>query len=237
MKTALITGGGSGIGQAIAWELAKHEMTVYIVGRRAEKLEETSKQYPKLINTIVADITTDEGISQIISSLSNVKLDYLINNAGQEGKRELIQSLSRANWRNTHAINIEAPTFLTKALLPHLKQNARILMVSTGLAHYALPNFSAYCTSKAALNMLAKCLNAELNQKQIFTSILDPGPVDTDMQARLREMENKDKANFFHDMQSKGMLDAPANVAAYAVDKLLNTNNPDFIKNEWSYSS
>lgn len=237
MKVALITGGGSGIGQSISWALARKNIRVYIVGRHIEKLATTIKPHPNLIHPIVADITTQNGINIIVNGLNNASLNYLIHNAGQEGKRESLELMSRENWHGTHTLNVEAPLFLTQALLPKLQKEARILLISSMLAHSPLVNFSAYCASKAALNMLGKSFNLEFNKKHIFTGICDPGPVDTAMQERLRTMESADSdEKFFDIMKSSGQLTDPKHVAEFIVDKLLSTSNEQFVKNEWIYA-
>ncbi len=236
MKTALVTGGGSGIGQAMAISLAEQGVNTFIVGRRQPALEVTKYHHPDLIHAITADVSSEQDIATIVYNLKGEKLDFLIHNAGIEGERLLLTDMTRENWESVQRINLAAPMFLTQALLSHFKPNARILLVSSGLAHHAIPYYSAYCTSKAGLNMLAKCLNVELNAKQVFTGILDPGPVDTDMQVRLREKEHVEKADFFKQMKDKNMLAKPQSVAEYAIDKLFNTKEDEFKQNEWVYS-
>ena len=236
MKTAIVTGGGTGIGQAIAFELAKRDIDVIIIGRRLKPLQETAQKFPERINVIQADITNDDELKKIAEQLQGKTIDFLIHNAGMEGLRDPLNKITRKIWQQVQSLNVEAPVFLTQALLSKLVENTRILLVSSGLAHYAIPNYSAYCASKAALNMVAKSFNVEFEANGIITAILDPGPVDTSMQDRLRDMEKDGAERLFEELQASGSLAKPADVGLYAVTKLTETANKEFLGTEWAYS-
>ena len=78
MKAILITGGGSGIGQALAWESAKHGMQVFIVGRRLDQLQETAVHFPNQIMPIQADVSLEADRAKIVAALKNTEIDYII---------------------------------------------------------------------------------------------------------------------------------------------------------------
>jgi len=236
MKTALITGGGSGIGQALAWELAQRGLRVFIVGRRPEKLALTVQAFPENIAMISADISTPEGRAYTVSKLTDIQLDYLIHNAATAAPFALIGSLELQEWRQTLATNLEAPLFLTQALLPQLKLESRILNISSGLAHHALKGVSTYCTSKAGLYMVYLAFNAELNSRSIYAGSVMPGIVDTEMQAHMRTQDasNLPDVAMFKYFKTEGTLRSGSSVAKLLAQFLQQSSNECFTQKDWA---
>ncbi|HEV2613519.1 MAG TPA: SDR family oxidoreductase [Gammaproteobacteria bacterium] len=181
-KTALITGGGTGLGQAITKQLAQKGMRVYIVGRRLQKLCETQAFYPNNIIPIRADVSTPAGRKMIAKKLKGIQLDYLVNNAAVVTPIIPLSEISLKDFRKTHATNVEGPLFLTQLLLPQLNKNARVLLISSDCAKLPLAHWATYCSSKAALSMIYGCLKKEFMGKAIHIGCIDPGMMDTPMQ-------------------------------------------------------
>lgn len=181
-KTALITGGGTGLGQAIAKQLAAKNLRVYIVGRRLEKLCETQAFYPDNIICIRGDVSTSAGRKNIANKLKDVQLDYIVHNAGIVTPIVPLHQTSLKDFRKTHATNVEGPLFLTQLLFSHLNPEARILHISSDCAKIPLARWTTYCASKAALSMIYGCLKKELSDKNIYVGSIDPGMMDTPMQ-------------------------------------------------------
>ena len=169
-EIAIVTGGGTGIGKALAIELAeKHNMDVLIVGRRPEPLKETAGLKADKITYCQADVGTELGRINVVDRINaNLRVKLLVHNAALLKPVTSITNIKPDEWRNHMAINVEAPLFLSQALLDKMN-NSRILHISSGAAHRAVAGWAAYCTSKAALFMLYQVMNAELNKRNIFT--------------------------------------------------------------------
>ncbi len=234
-KTALITGGGSGLGQALAWEFAKRDFQVVIVGRHESTLNQTKARFPNMIHFIKADIANQLEHKLIVERLAHLKkLDYLIQNAGTVEPICPIKEMSLEKFNHTMSTNFLGPLFLTKQLLPHLI-GARILHISTLLAHQAMRHFGGYCISKAALYMSKDILNAELNDENILFGSVMPGMIDTAMQSTLRDPEqtNFPEQKYFIHSQTQNRLVKPEVSAKFLSYILLQSSDAEFIQGEW----
>lgn len=234
-KIILITGGGSGIGRCLTYNLVDRGYFVLIIGRRLQPLEQTKAYAPEKISILTADVSTVGGREQIVAALpKDKKLQAVVHNAAVLTPISLVKNLTLEDWRQAQAINVEAPLFLTQALLSHLNE-AKVLHISSGLAHKALFGWSAYCTSKAALYMLYQCLNEELQDQQIAIGSVMPGIVDTPMQKAVREVDDPEFPHvaFFKEVYEKGTMIAPETVATFLTWLLLDVDKQTFAANEW----
>ena len=232
-KTALITGGGSGIGQALAKQLGNNKHKVYIVGRRAEKLKETQDYMPEFIVPIIADVATVDGRKLIAKTLSGKTLHSLVHNAAVAEPLQTIDQITLEEWHRHLAINLEGPLFLTKLLLPNLTQGSRLLNIYSGLAHRALAGTGAYSISKAGLHMLYQIWNEELASRGILAGSVQPGIVDTEMQAVLRTDKQFVNQSYFEALKTKGQLVSADEVAKKLCWMLLDMPANEFIKKDW----
>jgi len=232
---AVITGGGTGIGKAIAYALADKGLNVLINGRRMEPLEQTAKYNAEKIKIVSADVSTEEGRDHIVAALpSNAKVKILIHNAGIITPLAPISELKLADFRQIQAINVEGPLFLTQALLAKLK-GGRILHLSSGAAHNAYHSWSAYCMTKAALHMLYLCCNTELQKYDIITGSVRPGVVDTPMQAVLHDEKTKfPDQEYFRQLKKQNKLVSPEDVAKFICYLLFDTSREEFSSKEWN---
>ncbi len=242
---SIITGGGSGLGAALAKRLVSRSQPVIIVGRRMNKLLETKEESgnPSLIRTVVADVSKSSGHQAILESINeNERVKALIHNAAMLEPVNLLMEADPEQWREHMEVNINGPLFLTKALMPRLKpENAeeqrggRVLHISSGAAHYPYRGWGAYCTSKAAFHMLYKVLASELSPSGIAVGSARPGVVDTPMQDLIREkneMEFPEVSRFKRLKEQDGLMD-PKEVAIF-LDWLLNeTDDVEFSEKEW----
>lgn len=253
---SIITGGGTGIGAALAKRLVSRSQKVLIVGRRADKLLETQSQCTpstngtsssSLIHTVVADVSKPEGRDAIVQSLhdhNELQIDNLIHNAAVLEPIGPLMDVSVEDWRKHFEINVESPLFLTKALLPFLKKGdtmegmnrcGRVLHISSGAAHHGYRGWGPYCTSKAALHMLYKVLSSELTPEGIAVGSARPGVVDTPMQDLIRDQSehNLPDVSRFKVMKEQGSLVSPEDVAKFLDWLLHETDDVEFSEKEW----
>ena len=234
MKHILITGGGTGIGRALAARFADKGWRVTIVGRRLNLLQEVARDYPDKISIISADVGSIQDRQKIVSEAKGT-LDLLVHNAAVLGPVGPILDQSPEDWKSHMATNVEGPLFLTQALLLKLVENSRVVNISSGAAHQGIPGWGMYCTSKAALFMLGQLLKDELAQRNIWFGSVRPGIVDTPMQAEIRALEPKDfpMVEQFRQYKATGALVTSELVAQYLEWLLLEVSGPQLGEREW----
>ena len=234
MKHILITGGGTGIGRALAVRFAEKGWRVTIVGRRLNLLQEVARDYPDKISIISADVGSIQDRQKIVSEAEGT-LDLLVHNAAVLGPVGPILDQSPEDWKSHMATNVEGPLFLTQALLPKLVENSRVVNISSGAAHQGIPGWGMYCTSKAALFMLGQLLKDELAQRNIWFGSVRPGIVDTPMQAEIRALEPEDfpMVEQFRQYKATGALVTSELVAQYLEWLLLEVSGPQLGEREW----
>lgn len=228
----LITGGGSGIGRALAQVLAAKGKKVLIIGRREHLLAETAAFSP-LISTLQADVSTAEGRQQILAYLSDIEsLEGLINNAGRINPISPIATIDELSWQQVMATNLNAPLFLTQLLLDKLKQG-RVLNIGSGAAYFPVAGWAAYCVSKAGLSMLTRCW--QLEKPDLALSSVMPGIIDTDMQQLIRDAEymEEEKRNFFKNLYQQDQLVSATTVASFLSWLLIDADLALYRSKEW----
>lgn len=241
---SIITGGGSGIGAALAKRLVSRSQPVLIVGRREEKLLQTKDESanPSLVRTVVADISKmPESHDAILGSLKeNEKVNYLVHNAAVLEPVKKLMDVTHQEWIEHMATNVDGPLFLTKALIPKLRgvggeKGGRVLHVSSGAAHHGYRGWGAYCTSKAGLHMIYKVLAAELDPLGITVGSVRPGVVDTPMQDLIRGKDSEEMPDVsrFKVMKDQGSLINPDEVAGIMDWLLHETDDVEFSEKEW----
>jgi len=192
-KVALVTGGSRGIGEMIAEGLVANGVRTYISSRKAEACEQTAKRLSASGECVAmsADLSTQEGIQRLATGIGRreERLDILVNNAGATWGAA-IEEFPELGWDKVMDLNVKAPFFLTRALLPLLEASAssedpaRVILVGSvdGLNVNRLPTFS-YGPSKAAVHHLARTLAAHLAPRHITVNAIAPGLFPTRMTA------------------------------------------------------
>ncbi|XP_059045159.1 3-oxoacyl-[acyl-carrier-protein] reductase FabG-like [Achroia grisella] len=185
-KVVIITGASSGIGTATALMFANQSAKVVLVGRNEKALQdvakkcETSKGIKPLI--VKAELSVDDDLKNIIDQTINVygRIDVLVNNAGvgvQGSIRDGIEPYDRVM-----STNVRAVYYLTSLATPYLvKTKGNIVNVSSVAAFKPIRdmNFLPYCTSKAALDQITKCVAAELGRDGVRVNSVNPGATRT----------------------------------------------------------
>ena len=181
-KTALVTGGGGGIGREIAARLKAAGANVAICGRNVEKLEAAARSIGGAL-TLPGDLLDDTYVQSCVDRTVETfgGLDILINNAGVALSKPFAETTIE-DFDRVMATNVRAPFILIRSALPHLrKARGRVINIASVVAHKGYPLQSAYAASKHALLGLSKSLANELYEDGVRVHVISPGGVYTDM--------------------------------------------------------
>ncbi|KAJ1666729.1 hypothetical protein IW140_002319 [Coemansia sp. RSA 1813] len=192
-RVAIVTGASQGIGLAISKRFLEHGVSVIAVARSHEtltKLQETlvAKYGQSAFIPCTADVTKPEDIDSINQCLeqNGLELCALVNNAGVLKPLAKIADLNIDQWRQHFEVNVTSVVALTQKLMPALRKNKGcVVNISSGAASHAYHGWSAYCASKAALNMVTESLATE--EPDVVALAIRPGVVDTGMQTIIRD--------------------------------------------------
>ena len=181
-KTALVTGGGGGIGREIAAQLKAAGANVAICGRNVEKLEAAAHAIGGAL-TLPGDLLDDTYVQSCVDRTVETfgGLDILINNAGVALSKPFGETTIE-DFDRVMATNVRAPFILIRSALPQLrKARGRVINIASVVAHKGYPLQSAYAASKHALLGLSKSLANELYEDGVRVHVISPGGVYTDM--------------------------------------------------------
>ena len=181
-KTALVTGGGGGIGREIAAQLKAAGANVAICGRNVEKLEAAAHAIGGAL-TLPGDLLDDTYVQSCVDRTVETfgGLDILINNAGVALSKPFAETAIE-DFDRVMATNVRAPFLLIRRALPQLrKARGRVINIASVVAHKGYPLQSAYAASKHALLGLSKSLANELYEDGVRVHVISPGGVYTDM--------------------------------------------------------
>ncbi|ONH30884.1 SDR family NAD(P)-dependent oxidoreductase [Pseudofrankia asymbiotica] len=194
-RTALVTGGGSGIGRAISHRLAADGFAVAVLDLNADAAKKVAEEIGEAGNEAVAfggvDVSSREQVNAAVESIraSMGPVLALVNNAGVTGFREFLK-ISDASWDKTIAVNLSGPFYVTQAVLPDMiaAHWGRIVNISSSSAQGGQQYMTHYVASKAGLIGMTKALALEFGPEGITVNTIPPGFVDTPM---LRESERR----------------------------------------------
>ncbi|MBL4665556.1 MAG: SDR family oxidoreductase [Nitrospinaceae bacterium] len=187
-KTAIITGGGSGIGLATARAFCKEGAKVILFGRRKEKLVSAADELGDSVLIVQGDMTHNDDLDKLINkTLNNFKgIDILVNSAGLFNGAPL-HEISDSQWDGMMDINIRSVFQLTRRVLPIMmaQKSGSIVHISSILGLIAVPGVAAYNVSKGALNQFSRSIAVEYGTYGIRSNSICPGLIETDMTADL----------------------------------------------------
>ena len=186
-STALVTGGGRGIGRAIALTLAEAGADVAISARTLSQVEQVAEEIQALNRRSLAlqvDVTDPLSVDQMVAHTTNQlgRIDILVNNAGIWGTSS-VASFSNDTWQRTIETNLSGPFYCCRAVASQMleRRSGRIINVSSNYGSMAAVGGAAYNSSKAALNMLTKVLALEWAPYNVGVNSIGPGWFETGM--------------------------------------------------------
>jgi len=197
-KIALVTGGGSGIGWAIAEKFVRGGLRTIILGRDSRKLEKATGQLGPQCIPVKFDLDDLSAIPALIDRLTaeHGHVDVLVNNAGINLKKELTE-VTDAEFSQVLLTNVSAVFSLTREVARKLIEQGRtgsIIHISSMASRYGIPKVIAYTASKAAIEGMTRAMAVDLSPKGIRVNCIAPGFIATDMSARALNNDPERKA-------------------------------------------
>jgi NAD(P)-dependent dehydrogenase (short-subunit alcohol dehydrogenase family) len=187
-RVALVTGGGKGLGAAIATRLAADGFKVAVLGRDRLALERVAREIEGL--SLEADVTDDGAMGRAMGRLHEMvgPISVLVQNAGIATSAPLLETTDET-WDRTMAVNVTAAFKLVRAVIPEMKAArwGRVVHVASAAGLTGIPYAAAYCASKHALVGLTRALATELARSGVTVNAVCPGFLDTEMTARTIE--------------------------------------------------
>ena len=187
-KVALVTGASQGLGRALALACAKEGANLVISSRSADSLEpvaEVARASGVEVLAVPADVSRSEDVQKLVNATAERfgKIDVLVNNAGLLGPRVRIEEYPEDQWRSVLDANLTGPFLISKAVIPHMREGASVINVTSGVSIEGRAEWGAYSVSKFGLEGLTQILAAELKDRGIRANSVDPGGMRTDMRA------------------------------------------------------
>src|SRR5690606_34964743 len=179
-KTALVTGGSTGIGLATARRFVQEGARVYVTGRRQAELQAAVAELGDGVTGIRSDVSDLADLERVVETIGSAGdgLDVLFANAGG-GAFASIDELEPEDFDRTFAINVRGTVFTVQKALPLMPDGASIVVTGSTSAHRGTAGFGVYSASKAALRQFARTWAAELAPRRIRVNTVVPGPTDT----------------------------------------------------------
>jgi len=192
-RWALVTGASSGIGAALARQIAAEGLNLVLSARREERLaalaSELERDFEIETRVVVADLSQSAGPAALLAAVEDLEIALLVNNAGlgQVGRFDLLEG---ERLRALVAVHCEAPLVLSHALVQGMRERGRGGILFTGgvAGHLPLPLHAVYAATKAFQLSLGEALWAELRASNIDVGVLEPGATESEFQERAGEI-------------------------------------------------
>ncbi|MGU3431943.1 SDR family NAD(P)-dependent oxidoreductase [Actinomycetes bacterium M1A6_2h] len=207
-KGAIVTGAGSGIGRAVALNLAAAGARVLAVDMNAESAARVASETDGEIHAFQADVSQYSQVEAYAAAAASLLGDtrLFFNNAGVEGVHKSIVDTSEREWRSVVDVNLSGMFFGLKHVLPMLRRSGGGAVVNTGsiLSLKAAPDRSDYVVTKHGVLGLTRTAAAEMAPYGIRVNCICPGPVDTPLMTRSETLVNPDDPGFERDRFMEG---------------------------------
>lgn len=223
-KIVLITGGSRGLGRDMALQLANKGFDVVITyhskKKEATDVQNEIKALGRKSFALQLDVALSNTFDTFVNNLKSAlksefqseKIDALVNNAGV-GAYANFTDTTPEQFDSMVSIHVKAPYFLTQKLLPVLNDGSSIVNISSGLARFSFPGYSAYGTMKGAVETLTKYLAKELGDRKIRVNVVAPGAIETDFGGGVVR-DNKDLNNLITSLTALGRVGLPDDIGS-----------------------
>jgi NAD(P)-dependent dehydrogenase (short-subunit alcohol dehydrogenase family) len=179
-KIAVVTGGSTGIGLAIAKEFVAQGAYVFITGRRAAELDVAARDIGKNVTAVQGDVAKLEDLDKLYDTVTKEKgrVDVLVANAGI-GEMKPTAEATPEHFDKIFNVNVRGLFFTVQKAIKLLSDGATIVLVASNAQYMGIPSFAAYSATKAAVRTFARSWAAEFKDRGIRVNTLSPGPIDT----------------------------------------------------------
>ncbi len=179
-RTAVVTGGGSGIGAATAARLLADGFDVVVTGRRRDRLEAVAAELGPTCRAVVMDVTDPASVAEAVAQIGDC--DVLVNNAGGALGADRVDSARLEDWRAMYESNVLGTLTVTQALLPALRRSsgATVVVVTSVAGLVTYEGGGGYVAAKHAERALTETLRLEVNGEQVRVVEIAPGMVRTE---------------------------------------------------------
>ncbi|MEU6291883.1 SDR family oxidoreductase [Streptomyces sp. NPDC046988] len=178
-RTALVTGGGSGLGRSIARQLVADGARVVITGRDGTRLAETAVRLGPDVSHRVCDVSSPEQVAELADDLAGEEISILVNNAGTAGPVAPLTEIDPREWDEVFHVNVRGVFLMCRAFLPAMTARGAgdIVNIASVSGKRPLARRTPYCASKMAVIGLTTTLAAEAGPQGVMVNSLSPGPV------------------------------------------------------------
>lgn len=219
-KIAIVTGGASGIGLAIAQTFVRSGIRTVIVGRDEAKLTVAQERLGSLCNTIAYDLSVLSGIPQLVEDIvkNHGHIDILVNNAGINMKK-VFTEVTDEDFQRIQLTNVTSVFALSREVVKvMLAKNIKgsIINISSMASQYGLPKVIAYSASKAAIEGMTRAMASELSPKGIRINCIAPGFIETAMSAKALN-DDPERMNKAIGRTPMGFMGQPADIGEAAL--------------------
>jgi len=199
-KVAIVTGGGSGLGFAIAKKFTQNGIQTIIVGRDETKLNNAKTELGENAFAMPCDLSNLAAIPALVASILEQfgQVDILVNNAGINMKKEFAE-VSDEEFQNVLTTNVTAVFSMSREVVKHMltKGSGNIINISSMAAQYGLPKVIAYSASKTAIDGMTRAMAVELSPKGIRVNAIAPGFIYSAMTEKALNSDPERKAKVF----------------------------------------
>ncbi len=227
-KTAIVTGAAKGLGKEIARAFAAEGARVTLMDRDVGELKKTADAILKAGGKCMVfegNVSREQDVIEMVSQARERfgPIGILVNNAGIIGPADFMKDAEPKTWKKTIDINLTGAYHCCRAVIPDMaaKKKGKIINITSGLGERPFARFSAYGVSKAGLIQLTRSLSEELKESNIQVNAINPGVMDTTMQAEIRGLDissmGQEVYDRFHGLYKNGELQDPADLSPLAV--------------------
>lgn len=219
-KTAIVTGGGSGIGLAITEKFICNGIRTIIIGRDIKKLDDAKKKLGDLCTPVCYDLNNLPGIPGLVEELIRRfgQIDILVNNAGINLKKEFTE-VTDEDFQQVLLTNVSSTFALSREVIKTMldkNTGGAVINISSMASQYGIPKVIAYSASKAAIEGMTRAMAVELSPKGIRINCIAPGFIATDMSAKALNSDPERKQKVMS-RTPMGHLGTPENIGDAAL--------------------